>query len=362
MSYWSIAVDSLTATLDLHRADQAFVQGLPRAIDTEHLKQVRPSMYWRIQTVLESTGQVDRGYREAFDFFQVQDENYTSASPYYWSREMTEAMIQSSHSVPVTVPMSLSWFPTGAFFWFLEHTARTPSVRPSTWNKDLMEGGWHDLRIDAIVGVPVRTASGVTGLYVELLTSGICPSGDALVPFFMGYWPEGATVDEFARSAIGKSMSFLTAVRKGGATDDELKQFVQVRSANAFLAARELMAGGLWLNQRIMVTANADVERHVRKRAAKTLGRNVDQVRVVHLRRTERLSKSGDREVPASVPESVDPNGHRDWAYQWAVRGHWRHQYYRSLNTHQVIWIDPYVKGPEDKPLKPSKTVFAVIR
>jgi hypothetical protein len=361
MSYWSIAVDSLAATLDLHRADQAFIQNLPAEMDTERLRTIRPTMYWRIQSVLESTGGA-KTYRSAWEFFRIQDENYRTASPYYWSREMTEAMIQSSHSVPVTVPMSLSWFPTGAFYWFLEHTARTPSVRPSTWDPVLREGGWQDLRIDAIVGVPIRSKSGTTGLYLELLTSGIAPAGDALVPFFCGFWREGKTIDEFVHDAVMNCTAFVQAVQNGGATDDEVKQFVRVRSANAYLAARELMAGGLWLNQRIMVTADAVVERHVRKRAAKTLGRNVDQVRVVHLRRTERLSKAGVREVPESKPESVDANGHRDWAYQWAVRGHWRHQYYRSLDTHQVIWIDPYVKGPEDKPLKPSKTVFAVIR
>lgn len=361
MSYWSIAVDSLASTLDLHRADQAFIQNLPAAMDTERLKTIRPSLYWRIQTVLESTGKA-KSYASAFEFFAVQDQNYQAAAPYFWSREMTDAMVQSSHSVPVTVPMSLSWFPTGAFFWHLEHTARTPSVRPSTWDADLRSGGWQDLRIDAILGVPLRTQGGTAGLYVELLTSGICSSGDALVPFFVGFWQEGKPIDAFVQDAVMNCMSFLQAVQRGGATDDEVKQFVRVRSANAYLAARELMAGGLWLNQRIMVTANAPVERHVRKRAAKTLGRNVDQVRVVHLRRTERLTSSGDREVPATKPESVDLAGHRDWAYQWAVRGHWRHQYYRSLDTHQVIWIDPYVKGPEDKPLKPSKTVFAVIR
>ena len=151
-------------------------------------------------------------------------------------------------------------------------------------------------------------------------------------------------------------------LKSGGAEQDEIKDLAVVRFENAYLLGRELMAGGLWLNQRIMVTADAPVERHVRKRAAKTLNQPSDRVRVVHLRRTERLKPCGKPDVPADRPQSVGDDGTRDWAFQWVVRGHWRHQYYRSLDTHRVIWIDPYVKGPEDKPLKPSATVFAVIR
>jgi hypothetical protein len=33
------------------------------------------------------------------------------------------------------------------------------------------------------------------------------------------------------------------------------------------------------------------------------------------------------------------------------VRGHWRNQWYPSLNAHRQRWISPYVKGPEDEEL-----------
>ena len=38
--------------------------------------------------------------------------------------------------------------------------------------------------------------------------------------------------------------------------------------------------------------------------------------------------------------------------WQWIVSGHYRNQWYPSDETHKIIWIPPYVKGPEDKPLK----------
>lgn len=52
------------------------------------------------------------------------------------------------------------------------------------------------------------------------------------------------------------------------------------------------------------------------------------------------------------------PRGHRsdepstvEWSQRWIVGGHWRNQWFPSLNTHRQIWISGYVKGPDDKPL-----------
>lgn len=40
-----------------------------------------------------------------------------------------------------------------------------------------------------------------------------------------------------------------------------------------------------------------------------------------------------------------------DYRHRWLVRGHHRAQWYPSLNAHKVIWISPYVKGPEGAPM-----------
>jgi hypothetical protein len=56
------------------------------------------------------------------------------------------------------------------------------------------------------------------------------------------------------------------------------------------------------------------------------------------------------------------------------VRGHWRHQYYPSLGearhadgtmnpeSHRLIWIEPFWKGPEDAPLGPLHSATSVVR
>jgi hypothetical protein len=56
-------------------------------------------------------------------------------------------------------------------------------------------------------------------------------------------------------------------------------------------------------------------------------------------------------------------HGDREYHQRWIVRGHWRQQWYPSMNENRPKWIAPYVKGPADAPLKvPPVNVFAVAR
>lgn len=41
-----------------------------------------------------------------------------------------------------------------------------------------------------------------------------------------------------------------------------------------------------------------------------------------------------------------------EWKQRWMVRGHMRLQWYPSTRSHQLIWIAPYIKGPEGAPIK----------
>lgn len=52
----------------------------------------------------------------------------------------------------------------------------------------------------------------------------------------------------------------------------------------------------------------------------------------------------------------------RDWRSRWLVSGHWRNQWYPSMQMHARKWIPPYVKGPEDKPFVRRDKVYAVVR
>ena len=54
-------------------------------------------------------------------------------------------------------------------------------------------------------------------------------------------------------------------------------------------------------------------------------------------------------------PDGGEAEGEdREWSSRWWVSGHIRAQWYPSLKAHKLIWIAPYIKGPEDKPVRPK--------
>ena len=60
----------------------------------------------------------------------------------------------------------------------------------------------------------------------------------------------------------------------------------------------------------------------------------------------------------ASVRLSEAP-GSVAWSHRWIVRGHWRQQAYGPRQTlSRLKWIDPFVKGPEDKPFDERRTLW----
>lgn len=113
-----------------------------------------------------------------------------------------------------------------------------------------------------------------------------------------------------------------------------------------------LAAAFAFLEQQIVVASSQQAVRSTRRRLERLRWTHEPAIRVVELRRR---STAPAHEHGADSPE---------WSCQWVVRGHWRQQACgpeRALR--QPRWILPYVKGPEDKPLKPPRArVFAVVR
>jgi len=112
---------------------------------------------------------------------------------------------------------------------------------------------------------------------------------------------------------------------------------------------RFLGASLLFLEQKLLTIDREPIDRLARRRL-EAVDAILPELRVIRLRVPKRSGQSTD-----SYPV--------DWQYRWMVRGHWRQQWFASDQSHRPIWITPYIKGPDDKPLKtPNQSVFAVIR
>ena len=105
---------------------------------------------------------------------------------------------------------------------------------------------------------------------------------------------------------------------------------------------RWLFAALFLMNQRLAATIPQQADRATRRRAERAGQTAPPVIRVVTLRRFQQ-----DREA-ARVASDVD------WQWRWTVRGHWRQQFYASDGSHRPIFIEAFVKGPEDKPMKPD--------
>lgn len=104
-----------------------------------------------------------------------------------------------------------------------------------------------------------------------------------------------------------------------------------------------------FINQKLLVVSHQRANRATRKRYERERKIETPLIRVILLRAKKTASGKEQREV--------------EWSCRWIVRGHWRQQWYPSLSNHKAIWIIPYIKGPEDKPLKkPATNLFAVVR
>jgi hypothetical protein len=108
----------------------------------------------------------------------------------------------------------------------------------------------------------------------------------------------------------------------------------------------------LWLllQQKVAVKRVTIANRATRRRAEKAGDSVLPTVTVIELRR------------PISQQESEGSGGPVEWSHRWMVGGHWRNQYYPSTGGHLPMWIAPYVKGPEDKPLVVKDRVYAWVR
>jgi len=161
--------------------------------------------------------------------------------------------------------------------------------------------------------------------------------------------PEHASADGIGRSLIfnRRDQPLLPVIRHMGIWwVDGVRHSWQQDENYDILAALRFMQMGFVGVERVVLP------RHLRRQAE--LGRRppLPEIKTVTLRRAA-------REERAKVGES-EP---REWSCQWIVGAHWRKQWLPSKGTHEPRYIQPYLKGDPEKPLRqPKGPVYVVSR
>ena len=121
----------------------------------------------------------------------------------------------------------------------------------------------------------------------------------------------------------------------------------------SLLFTRFWLSAAQWMRQRVLVRSRPPSvmpknKKRSRKLARRSKGR-IPTIEIVQLRRTERGPTTGG-------------GTSRSYSVRFIVHGHWRNQWYSRAGVHAPKWIEAYVKGPHNAPLKESLRVYDVSR
>lgn len=236
-----------------------------------------------------------------------------SADTFAWSKQCVTAAWMASKSIPIESALESNKLPAQAGWWWFDGGLDGGELGAMLWWRNDFDG--------ELACCCFATAQ----------------NGD-LDPGFSFTWKWGSSVKDLVEAASSPSGDSEPVPQEG------LETLVD--------ASRLFLAGCIWLQQRVLTFTGEPVERHRRKQIARECDAIVSDVKVVQLRRAESQSQTSGHEA-----DSVE------WSCRWIVNGHWRNQFHPSDKRHELKYILPYVKGPEDKPLKtPTHTVYAVNR
>lgn len=137
---------------------------------------------------------------------------------------------------------------------------------------------------------------------------------------------------------------------KGFVVNDDDKCEEVVVQARSEMIRRYILTLFSFMSQELLAVSTQRVNRAARRQYERMHEQQPPLVKVVVLRKKHYVSSG----LPVRDVK---------WSCRWVVRGHWRNQWYPGKQSHKAIWINPFVKGPEDKGLKrPSITLFEVKR
>lgn len=245
-----------------------------------------------------------------------------TATPYYWSQQIAESVVTSARSLPDDTALSLETYKanTAGWYWFASPITSLDSepVNAILW---------------CVVDTPIEHKLFTAKRSIFLST--------------FAYW---SGLLQPRLTVLIPELIPLSTLRAGGVGEGSFENgFHRTLDSPVPMIIKFMISALLWIDQKILITEPSKPN-HTARHQARRYVLAAPDIQVVTLRRKEHSHDSTNtKEV--------------EWTCQWVVSGHWRQQYYPSTGERRPLWITPYIKGPENKPLKPpSPKIFAVTR
>lgn len=292
--------------------------------------------------------------------FRTDVKQLRSAETYSFNQETVDAIFAGSRSIPRESPLSSVDVPTGCgWFWFANPIDVASSPVASSRTHALL-WGWDDDKIpNETIAQLTKNSTVALRFSAYVQDERDSNTSNSVLPSTRWYWPLELTFDEMIAF---NTEAYAHDYGPGGQHEHDPNR---IRLEGTIKCITELslffLMSCVWFKQRIAVVAPAHVERHAKKRYIREhrlTEKEAPSVKVIALRRNERSSDVAKTPVLEGESKAL-----REYSYRWIVAGHNRLQACGPERKYRrLIWIDPYPKGPEDKPLKTHQKVYAVVR
>lgn len=284
-----------------------------------------------------------------------------AADTFCWAPQTTQAVMAAAEGLPVECAPGVSALGDLAeanrsgWWWFQEplqvQTTGSPGseqpVAALLWNYGLQS-------TPPLPDFPNAPREPKMGLWFQTFVMARVPINGreqgAAIPTTAWIWHDGVSLQRLPDTL---TREYNRVYRDGHTGFDACGIAETVDAAMAF--SRFFMAAAAWLRQKIVVESHGG--QGIRQ-AARQLQREhklpeMPRVRVIELRRSEYVKRDDT---------ATDGTGRR-LSVRFVVRGFWRNQWYATRKEHAPKYIESYLKGPSDAPMKTAApTVFVVRR
>jgi hypothetical protein len=267
---------------------------------------------------------------------------------FFMNKRFCELVDVARRTIPDDLEFDPTWLVTpNGWMWIDEPFCCPKFVTLEDGNPNVEETmfGGHPFRLSAVSWFQVPLGSGATEVLFYMDRGLINPkplSGFGMWAYF--------TICS-GEKVLDRLRKFEQHVNDGIGNMEQDGRYVDGPSMDMLHEIRWFYTAMHLMSQKLSTTVQHVAERGTRRRWEREKVTLQPFLRIVTLRRMEEDRKK-------------DPIGHGvDWHWQWKVDGHWRAQWFPSEQVHKKIWIESYVKGPEDKPFKPVPlTIFKAAR
>lgn len=282
---------------------------------------------------------VDRGF--AVDLALLKN-----ATPFAWSKETVQATLAASKSIPLDTKFN-SWnLNTSAVWWWFDEPLPFKTVEVD------------DLKNEGVRVICFGWVTHPNG-YPCLACSTWCdaknkmPNNMTITPSQTWMWDQNQTLEQMLQEG---RRSYMGMYEGNGVYAKQPHVGIEPFILATEGLSRFILAGLAWLGQKILVESEGHIERHRRKDFNRQTKQDIKSVKIISLRRIDRKNT----EEYENNPEL----GSVEWSCRWTVDGHFRNQACGvGMKDRRLVWISPYIKGPDDKELRiPKQKVYVVNR